>query len=203
MTELHGRPTSGPPRGDLHDPAGLDAAQRALYDAITQGPRGTQAGRVPVTDESGRLLGPFDVMLLAPRIGDAVQRVGAAVRFGGLAARTRELAILTVAATIRSGFEWWAHEPAALAAGLSAAQLQQLLDGEVPDGLDDRDRAVVTAAGIMARERRLGDRDYAEAQRVLGREGLAELTWLVGYYGMLALALEVFAPPNPLATRAE
>lgn len=200
MTQLRGRPDPAPPRGELHDPAGLDAAQRLLYDAITQGPRSTQAGRVPVTDGSGRLLGPFDVMLLTPLIGDAVQRLGVAIRFGELPARTRELAILTVAATVRSQFEWWSHERAALAAGVSAAQLQQLLDGEVPDDLDDRDRAVVAATALLARDRRLSDDDYAEAQRVLGRADLAALTWLVGYYGMLALALEVFAPPNPLLT---
>ncbi|GIH20491.1 carboxymuconolactone decarboxylase family protein [Rugosimonospora africana] len=199
MTELHGRPAAGPPRGDLRDPAGLAPDQRALYDAITQGPRGTETGRIPLTDEAGRLLGPFDVMLLAPRIGDAVQRVGVAVRFGGFATRTRELAILTVAAAIGSGFEWWSHEPAALAAGISTAQLQQLLDGEVPDGLDERERAVVRFAGVMARDRRLRDEEFAEAKRVLGREDLAVLTWLVGYYGMLGLALEVFAPPNPLS----
>jgi hypothetical protein len=32
---------------------------------------------------------------------------------------------------------------------------------------------------------------------VLGREKLAELTWLAGYYGTLALALAVFRPELP------
>ncbi|GAA5196121.1 hypothetical protein GCM10023322_64340 [Rugosimonospora acidiphila] len=196
--ELTGRPAPARPRCELQHPAELESAARALYDAITKGPRGAQAGTVPLTDGSGRLLGPFDVMLRSPQVGDAVQRLGAAIRFGGLPERGRELAILTVAATLGSEFEWWSHEPAARSAGLDTPALRRLLDGRVPDGLNERERAMVRIAGLLARDRRLDDEDYAEAVRVLGHEQLAVLTWLVGYYGMLALALEVFRPPNPL-----
>jgi 4-carboxymuconolactone decarboxylase len=53
----------------------------------------------------------------------------------------------------------------------------------------------------MTVERTLSDEDYADGLAVLGRERLAELTWLVGYYGALALALAVFRPvlPEPFA----
>ena len=53
---------------------------------------------MPITDEAGRLLGPFAVMLLTPEVGNAVQQVGAKIRFAtALTARERELAILAVA----------------------------------------------------------------------------------------------------------
>ena len=103
-----------PPRLDLIAPADLDDAQRAVYDAITGGPRASQAGTVPITDDAGRLLGPFAVMLLTPEVGNAMQQVGAKIRFAAaLTARERELAILTVAGHLRSDFERLAHEPAA------------------------------------------------------------------------------------------
>jgi 4-carboxymuconolactone decarboxylase len=199
--ELRGRPE--PPaagRVDLLDPAGLDPAQRALYDRITQGPRRTQQGQVPITDDEGRLLGPFGLMLLAPGIGEAVQELGAALRFRGtMTARARELAILAVAVDAGSHFEWWAHERAARAAGLTTGQLQQLLDREVPDGLDEQERCCVETVTALRRTGGLTDDAHRRAESVLGRAGLAELVWLVGYYGTLALALEVFRPPLPAA----
>ncbi|WP_432828603.1 carboxymuconolactone decarboxylase family protein [Dactylosporangium sp. CA-092794] len=153
---------------------------------------------MPITDGSGRLLGPFGLMLIAPEVGDAVQQLGAALRFrSGLSPRVRELAILTVAVAAGCEFEWWAHEQAALAAGLTVEQLQSILDGAVPDGLSDAEREAAGVSLALSRRRRLDDAEYAAAQRTLGTATLAELTWLVGYYGTLALALEVFAPASP------
>src|SRR5215475_386250 len=108
-----------PPRLDLIAPADLDDAQHEVYAAITGGPRASQAGTVPITDEDGRLVGPFAVMLLTPEVGNAMQRVGATIRFSPLlSGRERELGILSVAGELRSDFERLAHEPAARKLGL-------------------------------------------------------------------------------------
>ncbi len=187
-----------PPRLDLIAPADLDDAQRALYDAIAGGPRASQAGTVPITDEGGRLLGPFAVMLLTPEVGNAVQQVGAKIRFAtALTARERELAILAVAGAARSDFERLAHEPAALRAGLTRAQVNAALSGQVPGGLAGDEALVCRLARVMTADRNLADDDYAAGVAALGKERLAELTWLVGYYSALALALAVFRPFLP------
>ncbi len=49
----------------------------------------------------------------------------------------------------------------------------------------------------MTAERNLPDEDYEAGLAALGRERLAELTWLVGYYSALALSLAVFRPVLP------
>jgi hypothetical protein len=49
----------------------------------------------------------------------------------------------------------------------------------------------------MTADRTLSDQDYSDGTAALGAERLAELTWLVGYYGALALALAVFRPVLP------
>jgi alkylhydroperoxidase family enzyme len=187
-----------PPRLDLIAPADLDDAQRALYAAITGGPRAGQAGTVPIVDESGRLLGPFAVMLLTPEVGNAVQQVGAKIRFAAaLTARERELAILAVAGVLRSDFERMAHEPAALRAGVTQAQVNAVLSGQVPDGLAGDEALACRLAQVMTADRTLADEDYEAGLAALGRERLAELTWLVGYYSALALSLSVFRPFLP------
>jgi alkylhydroperoxidase family enzyme len=177
--------------------ADLSPEQRSLYTAIVEGPRSAQRGSVPIVDANGRLLGPFGLMLLSPAVGEAVQQVGAALRFrSGLSARAREFAILTVAARLGSAFEWWAHERAALDAGISVSQLQQILDGGQPDDLTEVERTVVAVTERLVVSRGLTDEEYASAERVLGQARLADVTWLVGYYAALALALEVFRPPQ-------
>ena len=187
-----------PPRLDLIAPADLDDAQRALYAAITGGPRASQAGTVPIVDESGRLLGPFAVMLLTPEVGNAVQQVGAKIRFAtALTARERELAILAVAGVLRSDFERLAHEPAALRAGLTQAQVNAVLSGQVPGGLSGDEALIGRLAQVMTADRTLADEDYEAGLAALGQARLAELTWLVGYYSALALALSVFRPHLP------
>lgn len=192
-----------PPRLDLIDPADLDDAQRGVYDAITGGPRASQAGTVPIVDESGRLLGPFAVMLLSPEVGNAVQQVGAKIRFGSaLTGRERELAILAVAGTLRCDFERLAHEPAARGLGLTQAQVNAVLAAAVPDGLAGDEALVCRLAQVMTAHRNLADEDYAAGVAALGRERLADLTWLVGYYSALALSLAVFRPVLPESVAA-
>lgn len=196
--DLSGRPR--PPSSVRVAPtelADLSPEQRSLYAAIVEGPRSAQRGSVPFLDAGGRLLGPFGLMLLSPKVGEAVQQLGAALRFqSGLSARSRELAILTVAARLGSAFEWWAHERAARDAGISVSQLQQILDGGQPDDLTEEERTVVAVTERLIASRGLTDEEYAEAERVLGRARLADVTWLVGYYAALSLALDVFRPPQ-------
>ena len=102
--------TSGARIGKL-EPSALDAEQRSLYDAIAGGRRAQGPQLFRLADAGGRLEGPFNAFLLQPRLGSALQALGASVRYDtGLDDRCREIAILVVAAHWRSDFEWYAHE---------------------------------------------------------------------------------------------
>jgi AhpD family alkylhydroperoxidase len=186
-----------PPRLDLIAVEEMDGPQRRLRDAIANGPRRGQhqQGTVPIMDDAGRLLGPFTVMLLAPRVGGPLQEVGAALRFAtSLTSRERELGVLAVAAAHQCDFEWRAHEAAARNLEITAAQLDAIAGGQAPEGLAEAEAMVFRLAAMMARDRSLPDADYDAAVALLGAVKLAELTWLVGYYSALALALAVFRP---------
>lgn len=179
-------------------PGDLAPEQAAVYAAIAEGPRKTQAGLVPVVDDEGRLLGPFGVMAIAPALGEAVQAVGAALRFHGrLAPATRELATLMVAVEHACDFEWFAHVNAARSAGLTPEQLAAVRDRQQPQGLDAEQAAVWAALRALQQRGALDDDEYAAATASLGEAGLAELVWLDGYYSMLATALAAFDPVLP------
>jgi 4-carboxymuconolactone decarboxylase len=111
-------------------PAELDDEQRALYDAIAGGRRAQGRQLFRLSDADGCLEGPFNAFLLQPRLGSALQALGAAVRYEtALDDRSREIAILVVAAHWHSDFERYAHEAVAreAAAELGADGLFELL----------------------------------------------------------------------------
>lgn len=180
------------------DPSELEPARAALYGEITGGPRAADSGRSPLTDERGRLLGPFNAMLFNPSVGAQLQGLGAAIRYQtSLGDSTRELAILVVAAVLDSDFEWFAHERLARAAGVSEETIQAIAAGRTPVGLGDRDEAVLWGARTLVTDGDLSDAQYAELTAQFGTTGCVELVVLVGYYRMLALMLRAFRVPAP------
>jgi 4-carboxymuconolactone decarboxylase len=179
-------------------PHTLNAAQAELYAAMTGGPRGGGNQPFQLVDDAGALTGPFNAMLLEPAVGEALQALGAALRYrGSLPARARELAILIVAAHTECEFEQYAHEAAGRRAGLSEDDLATIRAGQAPDLADPAERALVDATWTLARTGDLTDEQYAAAEAELGQAGLFELTTLVGYYSTLALQLRVFRVETP------
>jgi hypothetical protein len=175
------------------EPAALDAEQRSLYDAIAEGRRAQSPQLFRLTDADGRLEGPFNAFLLQPRLGAALQALGASVRYEtGLDDRCREIAILVVAAHWRSAFEWHAHE----AAGLGDAELDAVREGRHA-ALARRESVVARTAAALVTRGDLDDAEYREAVDCIGAAGLFELLTLVGYYATLALQLRVFRVPAP------
>ena len=188
--------TSGARIGKF-EPSGLDAEQRSLYDAIAGGRRAQGPQLFRLADAAGRLEGPFNAFLLQPRLGSALQALGASVRYDtGLDDRCREIAILVVAAHWRSDFEWYAHEAVARAAGLGDAELAALREGRHAE-LAGRESVVARTAAALVVRGDLDDDEYGEAVACIGPAGLFELLTLVGYYATLALQLRVFRVPAP------
>jgi alkylhydroperoxidase family enzyme len=169
-----------------------------VYDRIVDGPRARLTGSAAVVDGDGRLLGPFNAMLASPSVGDALQQLGAAIRYGtSLPDRLRELAILTVAAHRRSDFERHAHTEPARAAGLSDQDLLAVQDGG--EALSGADAVVHRAVTTLISDRDLDDETFAAVQDLVGTTGTVELVMLVGYYDLLALSLRSFRVPTPRA----
>jgi 4-carboxymuconolactone decarboxylase len=196
------------PRLPLLPPEQLDPDQAALYREITGGPRATGPQPFPLAGPDGGLLGPFNAMLLNPALGTPLQALGAALRYrGSLPDRSRELAILLVAADRDSRFEQVAHESVGRQVGLTEAELTALrrgpacthelaseLAGELAGELaltDPLERAVLEAtAALLTGD--LTDQQYARLVPILTAPVLFELVCLVGYYATLALSLRVF-----------
>lgn len=179
-------------------PQDLDPPARALYDAITGGPRAQGARAFPLTDEDGRLNGPFNAMLVSPEVGTALQELGAAIRYRtSLGARAREIAILEVSVLRRCSFEWYAHERVGRQAGLTGEEIAALHAARDAPSFTAEESLVRELARTLLRERDLDDAAFARAEQALGTRVLMELIALVGYYDLLALSLSVWRTPLP------
>ncbi len=173
-------------------PEELTDDQRRVYDSIAGGDRARDAS-FRLTEDDGSLVGPFSTLLLSPAVGDALQSVGAAIRFGcGLSSLVREVAILSVAAHRRSPFEWWAHEPIGRRAGLDDDQIAALHAGETPSFDDDIAASTYAFCKELIAGGRPDDASYEAAREALGLDGVMELVTLVGYYTLLAQLMETF-----------
>jgi alkylhydroperoxidase family enzyme len=138
-------------------------------------------------------------MLVSPGVGLALQDLGAAVRYRtGLSDRAREIAILALAMLRSSDFEWYAHERVGRRAGLTDEELDSLLVGAEPPSLSPTEKALLRTTRALATDADLDDEAFMAAEAALGREQLAELIVLVGYYDLLALSLRVWRTPLPV-----
>lgn len=169
--------------------ATLDAEQRQLLAILTSGPRASFLGERP--PDGWALPGPFGPMLLAPGVGNPLQALGAALRYGGaLPDVTRELAIVATAAACGSRYELEHHLPLAREAGVPEELLEIAVadrDGGPHDGA-----AVVLACRQLARTGTVDLALFSTLEEELGQRQAFELLVLVGYYRILATVLAVY-----------
>lgn len=141
----------------------------------------------------GRVSGPFSVLLNSPEIAGRAAHLGAYIRFeSALTAAQRELAIITAAREFDCAYEWGAHEPLARDAGARGEAIQAVANGGDLGELTAEEAMIVGYGRELLREHRVSDGTFAAAKAALGERGVTELTATIGYYGMLACALNAF-----------
>ena len=163
----------------------LTAEQKHLMSAIASGPRGTF-----------KMSGPFFCYLHSPGFGELAQKLGAHLRFGtSIAPRLTEFAILATAHKWKAQYEWAAHEPQALKAGVKPKTIQDLRTGRAPKSAPKDERTIYVFIKELYKTGRVSDRSYKAVQAIVGDAGTVELVGLLGYYAMVAMTLNVFRMP--------
>jgi 4-carboxymuconolactone decarboxylase len=167
------------------DEMSLTERQREVYDQIVSGPR-------------GRVQGPLRVWLHTPDFAERAQALGAYCRYGTrLPQRLSELAIITTGAFWRAAFEWYAHAPLAIEAGVDAATVEAIRLGETPIFARGDEAIVFAFARELLEAKRVSAGTYQRAVDTLGLEGVIELVGIIGYYGLISLTINAFEVPLP------
>lgn len=105
---------------------------------------------------------------------------------GKLPARDRELAILRTAWRCGSDYEFGQHRTIGMNAGLSAEEVDQVVDDPAAGGWSPDDAAVLRAADELLEHHEMGSDTWAELAERYDTKQLIELAMLVGHYAMLA-----------------
>ena len=182
-----GEPGRAAERFPTLTPEQMTPAQRQVAEAIVAGPRKS-------------LGGPFNAWLRSPELADKLQQVGEHLRFhSSVPPRLNEFAILITARAWDADYEWSAHYPLAMKAGLKPAITADLANGKRPAGMAADEAVVYDFVTELRRTHRVSDPTYAAAHQVLGDQGIVDLVALSGYYDLVSMTLntaQVAAPSD-------
>ena len=163
----------------------MTPAQRTVADAIMSGPRKGMSG-------------PFNAWLRSPELADRLQKVGEYVRFNtSLDKRLNEMAILMTAQYWGVQYEWYAHAPLAIKAGLDPEIVAALGAGNKPEKMKDDEAIVWEFTTQLRRDHGVNDAIYAKAVEKFGENGVMDLVAVNGYYDVVSMTLNVVhvSPP--------
>ena len=167
----------------------LSEEDRKLYDMAA----GDTRSRVG-------LRGPAGIRLYSPRLTEAARQGNEYLRFNsGLGARLSELAILVTARELDHQFEWTAHEPAGLKAGLEPAIIDIVKYRKPLTGLGEKEAAIIRLGREAVGKRKVSSDTFARALKLFGKENLVNLVSLMGQYSATSILLNTFdqhLPPD-------
>ena len=147
----------------------------------------------------GRVSGPFSVLLNSPESAGRTANLGSYIRFEStLAPAERELAIITTSREFDCGYEWSAHATLAKEAGVRDEAIDVVANKGDLSELTTDEALIVRYGRELFRDHRISDETFSAARHRFGDQGITELTATMGYYGMLACALNAFeVEPQP------
>jgi 4-carboxymuconolactone decarboxylase len=141
---------------------------------------------------SSAVRGPFAVMLNAPKVALGAITTYGAFRDGKIDKRLFELMILVVARRLSTQFEWFAHAPRAIEAGIAPATVEAIRDRRSPALTRPDEQMVYDVVTEMCATGTLSKASYDRAHAALGLEQLVELVAGTGFYVMIAMTLNAF-----------
>src|SRR5579871_792375 len=98
---------------------------------------------------------------------------------------------------LRASYEWHAHAPLAVEAGVPAAAIEAIRTGAEPRFAAADQALVHRLVSELTETKRLSQATFAEAIARFGEQGVVELGTIVGYYTAIGNALNMFEVPLP------
>ena len=145
--------------------------------------------------------GPFFPLLRSPELMVRTSALGEYLRYRSrLPPRLSEFVILMTAREWTQQYEWNAHYPIALKAGVSADAANAIAEGRRPAGLAADHETLYDFCQELFRTKGVSDATYQRLLNVLGEQGVVDTVGIVGYYSMLAMVLNTARTPGGEST---
>jgi 4-carboxymuconolactone decarboxylase len=144
------------------------------------------------------LAGPYNPMMRSPEMGRYMfDLMGYLRQRTSVPIKLNELAILIVGREWRSQVEWYAHVPIAMKNGLPQHVIDDLRQKRRPAQMAPDEAIVYDFVTELLQKHEVSDVTFAAAKKLLGEQGVVDLTAVSGTYvlvaAMLAMAEEM--PP--------
>ena len=188
------KPSRFPP---LTVEAMTDAQKRAAEQILATAKRADGPGGRYMAS-SGQLPGPYNFLLRSPEFAMRWRHMADYLRFDtSLPLRLNELAILIQARFWTAQFEWWAHYPLALRAGLRQSVADDLKVGKRPVGMQPDEEAVYGFCVEMTRDHRVTDATFAKLQAQFTEQQIVDLVAVTGFYATVSMILNTVEATIP------
>jgi 4-carboxymuconolactone decarboxylase len=166
----------------------------------------TDAQRTAVAEfkaaRSADVSGPFVPLLRSPEVMNRARAMGDYLRYKStLPPRLSEFVIIMTARRWTQQYEWNAHQPLALKAGLNPDIVKAIAEGRRPERMADDEDVLYTLGDELHRNQGVSDATYARAVAKLGEQGVIDAIGITGYYTMLAMVLNTARTPLPDGTK--
>jgi 4-carboxymuconolactone decarboxylase len=142
--------------------------------------------------------GPWVSLLRSPEVLNRARAMGDYMRYNtSLTPRLSEFVILMTASEWGQAYEWYAHHQIALDAGLDRDIVIALAEGQTPEGLAEDEELLYAFFGELNNDRSVSDGTYARMLSMFGEKGVIDTVGIIGYYTLLAMAMNTAQTPAP------
>jgi 4-carboxymuconolactone decarboxylase len=176
---------------DIDPQSGCRLPLRKREDLDETGKRAYDRASTPGKTIVG-LRGPSGLHLYSTATVDAHNVMNQYLRYQCFDAKTREVAILTVAREMDSRFEWAAHEPEALKEGVPQQIIDVIKHRKSTQGLDETYAAIIEFGRQIFRDHKVTPVAFARVKKLFAPNKLVELVLLMGNYASTAALLCAF-----------
>ena len=161
----------------------LTPAQREAVDAFK-------------TARGAEISGPFYPLLRSPELMTRTRAMGDYLRYkSALPPQLSEFVILLTAREWTQQYEWNAHYPIAVKAGVKREILDAIAEGRRPTEMSDDQTILYVFCQELHRDKAVSDATYARALKAFGEQGVVDTIGITGYYTLLAMTLNTARTP--------
>ena len=157
----------------------LDDAAKKIYDA---------GGNAPAVNYGPQRLRLYSggAEVFSSGLNDFLRRKA------GLDPALVELSILAAVREMDGEYEWTAHEPAALKAGISPQVVDAVKYRKPLTGIDEKQATIIELGREAVGKHKVSSETFARALKLLGERNLVNIVCLMGDYVSTAVLLDTF-----------
>lgn len=143
-----------------------------------------------IIEERGRISPLYQTLLNAPEIAQGWEALLTAIRNrNSLSPAIREMIILRVAILNRADYEFDAHEPHALKAGVSPEKIAAIREVELPAIFTEQEMLVLNLTDVMTKEIQVSDELFDQVKPHFNDTQRLELVATIAAYNMVSRLL--------------